>query len=293
MFNNKKKESDGVLGDHTPAESAFGNQSIFEDSGPTVSVFSSGLSSLMPAVEGYLQSGAYAWYSSIGGREVNEDSVKIGSFNGNIIAVAADGLGGEGDGELASEIICESLMKCGSDGVFPDRETVKEGFDAANRELLSKQKNRFHMKSTAVYLCINDNRAIWAHIGDSRLYHLYGGKLCEYTMDHSASQMAVLLGEITREQIPADPGRSRLLRAMGSEEVKPDIHDPVLLKTGVHCFLLCTDGLWEYLSDEVIAEELSRARSPKEFINKLYGIKTSKSDRNCDNSSAVAVFWRV
>ena len=265
MFNNKKKEPDSVFSDYSPTESVFGNQSIFEDSGPTVSVFSSGFSALTPARERYLPNGACAWYSNIGGREVTEDS----------------------------EIICESLMKCGSDGSFPDRAAVKAGFESANRELVSKQKNKFHMKSTAVYLCINDNKAIWARIGDSRLYHLYGGKLCDYTMDHSASQMAVLLGEITREQIPSDPGRSRLLRAMGAPEVKPDIHDPVLLRAGLHCFLLCTDGFWEYLSDEVITEEFSRARTPKEFINKLYAIKVSKSDQDCDNNSAVAVFCKI
>ena len=115
VFNNKKNE---------PTESVFGNQSIFEDSGPTVSVFSSGFSALTPARERYLPNGACAWYSNIGGREVNEDSVQVGSFKDSVIAVVADGLGGEGDGEKASEIICESLMKCGSDGSFPDRAAV-------------------------------------------------------------------------------------------------------------------------------------------------------------------------
>ena len=80
---------------------------------------------------------------------------------------------------------------------------------------------------------------------------------------------------------------------MGSAEVKPDIHDPVVLKPGLHGFLLCSDGLWEYLSDEVIAEEFSKTKSPKEFVNRLYGIKQSKSGEDCDNSSAVAVFWKV
>lgn len=293
MFNNKKNEPDSLFSDYGQTESAFGGGSIIEDTGPTVSVFGTDLSGFMPAVGGYLQNGAYAWYSEIGGREINEDCVQAGSFNGNFIAVVADGLGGAGDGERASEIICENLMKCGADGTFPDRTALKEGFESANRELLSRQKNKFHMKSTAVYLCIRDNKAIWAHIGDSRLYHLFGGRLREYTMDHSASQMAVLLGEITREQIPSDPGRSRLLRAMGSAEVKPDIHDPVVLKPGLHGFLLCSDGLWEYLSDEVIAEEFSKTKSPKEFVNRLYGIKQSKSGEDCDNSSAVAVFWKV
>lgn len=237
--------------------------------------------------------GVYARYSDIGGREKNEDKVQAGYFKGNLVAIVADGLGGEGDGELASASVCESLIKCGSDGKFPDQSVIRSYFDQANRELISKQKNQFHMKSTAVYLCINGNRAIWGNVGDSRLYHLYGGKLCEYTLDHSASQMSVFLGEITREQIPFDSGRSRLLRAMGVPDVKPDIHDPIILEPGLHGFLLCSDGLWEYLDDETIVKGFSEFDTPKELLKHFYKIKKSKSSKDCDNNSAVAVYWEV
>lgn len=235
----------------------------------------------------------FALYSDIGGRKENEDSVNVGSFEGNLIAVVADGLGGEGCGKLASNLICEKLIRCSSNGIFPDKSEIMGFFDYANRELLKKQNKMVQMKSTAVYLCIRGNQAIWAHVGDSRLYHLYGNNICDYTLDHSASQMAVFLGLITREQIPQDAGRNRLLRAMGVPNEKPDIHDPIVMKPGLHGFLLCTDGLWEFLDDQIILEGFFASDTPQKFINYLYSIRKTRNSVDCDNNSAVAIYWRV
>ena len=95
VFNNKKNEPDSLFSDYGQTENAFGGESLFEDTGPTVSVFNTDTSGYLPAVGGFLSNGAYAWYSNIGGREVNEDCVKSGTFKDNFIAVVADGLGGE------------------------------------------------------------------------------------------------------------------------------------------------------------------------------------------------------
>ena len=119
-------------------------------------------------------------YSDIGGRVENEDSADYREFDGGLVAVVADGLGGQGDGKAASQLICDRLVQRGAELGFPDKETLTQLFVQANHELISRQKNSFHMKTTAVYLCIADDRAVWAHIGDSRLYHLWNGKLCDY-----------------------------------------------------------------------------------------------------------------
>ena len=233
------------------------------------------------------------WYSDVGGRDENEDSADCREFDGGIVAVVADGLGGQGDGKAASQLICDRLAQNGAELGFPNKDTLTQLFAQANQELISRQKNSFHMKTTAVYLCIEDDRAVWAHIGDSRLYHLWNGKLCHYTLDHSAAQLAVYMGKITREQIPSDPGQSRLLRAMGVEEEHPDIHEPITLASGRHVFLLCSDGLWEYLSDKEIEYACSVTDTPEELVRFLRAEKDKRSPKNCDNHSAVAVFAEV
>ena len=240
--------------------------------------------------------GAYisnCYYSEIGSRAENEDTIKIKIYGDNMVAVVADGLGGQGDGKEASEVVCDSLIQCGENGIFPESEDVRKAFEKANSCLLKRQRNMFHMKSTAVYLCIHGNRVIWGHIGDTRLYHLYKDKIVDFTLDHSSSQLAVFLGEISREQIPQDSGRNRLLRALGIEGDEPDVHEPLWLKEGVHAFLLCTDGLWEHLTDRDIENVFAASSEPKSFVQAVRSIKDGVGADDYDNNSAVVVYVQV
>ena len=104
-------------------------------------------------------------YSDAGGRPENEDHGGIFVTSKNLIAVVADGLGGQGEGGAASALALEVLLQ--------------------------RQENQTHMKTTAVYLCICEGNAVWAHIGDSRLYHFYQNRLCDFTLDHSVSHVEV------------------------------------------------------------------------------------------------------
>lgn len=232
-------------------------------------------------------------YSNIGGRKVNEDAFGSYVYGKNIVTVIADGLGGQGDGQRASLLAVESLSKCGAEGDLPNAEELSLAFAKANQEIIKHQSNRFHMKTTAVYLCIHENRVIWGHIGDSRLYHFFNGKLCDYTLDHSLSQVAVALGEIQRKDIPNHAQRSRLLRALGCEGEEAKVCGPVFLEAGKHAFLLCTDGFWEYFSDEEIAEILKEAGSADMWILKLREKMKGRCKSNCDNHTAAAVLLEV
>ncbi len=236
-------------------------------------------------------------YSDIGGRKDNEDTVDYRMTGKSAVAVVTDGLGGQGDGKAASQLVCKSLLRSRASDKLPDKSDLMLIFDQANRELISKQKNSFHMKTTAVYLCVANGQAIWAHIGDSRLYHLHNGKLVHYTLDHSASQLAVYMGEITRDEIPKDSGRSRLLHAMGVQGETPDIHDPIILEPGEHVFVLCSDGLWEYLSDSEVERAWEIAGPLEEPLDKMIEVfryvHDHRAQPDCDNNSAVVVYYEV
>ena len=232
-------------------------------------------------------------YSDIGGREENEDTVAYRDFGPCQVALIADGLGGHGDGKRASRSVCESLLRCAGRERLPTQAELAQDFDLANRELLLRQSNTFHMKTTAVCLCLSENRAIWGHIGDSRLYHVFQNELCDYTLDHSASQLAVFMGEITRGEIPGHVDRSSLLKALGVRGARPEIHAPVTLAPGRHLFLLCTDGLWEYLDDETIVREGEKAASARELIEALLDLHDARCGSDCDNHSALALYVRI
>lgn len=234
-------------------------------------------------VEGY-------GYSCQGGRTENEDSYGMAAYGDNYCAVVADGLGGHGEGKQASRTAVRYLSACGKSGAFPSQEEILHAFEAANEEILARRIDENHMKTTAVWLCIHTNRAVWAHIGDSRLYHFLDGRLCDYTLDHSVSQMAVALGEIRREEIPGHCDRSRILRVLGDEELKPEIHAPVLLKPGRHAFLLCSDGFWETVTEEEMTLDLCKSPTPEEWLWSLYLRIMERQGEGHDNHTAVAVF---
>ncbi|MCR4791197.1 MAG: protein phosphatase 2C domain-containing protein [Lachnospiraceae bacterium] len=237
----------------------------------------------------------YYLYSDIGDRPENEDTAFAGEAGSNLIAALADGLGGQGDGSKASRLVIDRIREIGADGTFPTVSAIEEVFASANEALIAAQLNDFHMKTTAVYLCVCDDKAIWAHIGDTRLYHLVNGHLQDYTIDHSVAQLAVTLGSITREEIPSYPGRSRLVKAMGVEGDVPDVHEQIQLRSGKHGFLICSDGLWEYLSDSDVERAFSDSSSPEECMEMLLTIRNEHEapDGENDNNSAIIVMTDV
>ena len=228
-------------------------------------------------------------YSSEGGRAANEDTCLYCSYEKNLVFVLADGLGGHGDGKRASETACEELILCGADNEEVTGEKLVQAFDAANQKILKQQENEYHMKTTAVYLCISADHAIWAHIGDSRLYHFYNGKLEHYTLDHSIAQVAVSLGEISRENMPKYPGRSKIFHALGTVDEQLKSIREISLEPGAHAFLLCSDGVWELLSDEMLTKFLSQAATAQEWITLIRQSVEERMPKDHDNNSAIAV----
>lgn len=231
----------------------------------------------------------YYGYSHIGGKKENEDSYGVKEYDNGVIAVVADGLGSHGGGRQASETAVKYLMQCGG-GMLPDKETIMSGLWQANSEILEKRENENHMKTTVVFFSVYGNRAVWAHIGDSRLYHYYNYSLCGYTLDHSVSQMAVALGEIDRSHIPFHADRSRLLRVLGDNEIKPEIHDEIALDKGFHAFLMCTDGFWEYVTEDEMLLDLHKSQTPSNWINAMQLRHEKRVKGDHDNNTAIAVY---
>lgn len=232
-------------------------------------------------------------YSSMGGRTENEDSYGIFTDGDSVSVIVADGLGGHGGGKQASEIAVKHFSQCVFPDRLPDNSEIMACFHSANQEILESRINANHMKTTVVYLAIRGALVKWAHIGDSRLYHFWNEELCDYTLDHSVSQMAVVLGEITREQIRGHCERSRLLRVLGSEEIMPEIHEPMVLKPGRHAFLLCSDGFWESVLEDEMILDLYKSATAKEWLWAMRHRLLKRMEDDHDNHTAAAVFVRI
>lgn len=233
-------------------------------------------------------------YTAPGDRRENEDSFFAQRPAPEVaFAAVADGLGGHGGGKTASQIAVRALGACRANLRLPEQEEIGRWLDEANQEILAKRSGPNHMKTTAVFLAVEGNRAVWAHIGDSRLYHFTDGGLAHFTLDHSMCQLAVKLEEITRDQIPNHPDRSCLLKVLGAEEIAPEFHQAVELGPGRHAFLLCTDGLWERLVEAEIGLDLQKSATPGEWLDYLRRRAEKRKWTDVDNNTAAAVFVEV
>lgn len=233
-----------------------------------------------------------AEYSYIGGRDRNEDSV-CGSLWGDdgLILVVADGLGGHGGGEQASQAVCRTV--CQNWNGTASAEDLATLLSMAHGNILTLQTPICAMKSTAVVLALRGKLAAWAHVGDTRLYHFHNGKLVFQTRDHSASQLAVMLGQIKADQIRFHEDRNRVLRALGQTgELTVEARETIL-EPGEHAFLLCSDGFWEYVLEEEMVHDLRISLSQEEWIRRMEQRLLARVPPDNDNNTAAAVWTQI
>lgn len=113
----------------------------------------------------------YASVSFDGTRPYNEDSLKILDTDRRKLFILADGLGGCGDGKLASQTAVDSAEDTGRESTGSGETFLKELFETAQESVTEKKENpEKGMATTMVVLDIEGKTAQWAHVGDSRLY---------------------------------------------------------------------------------------------------------------------------
>lgn len=238
----------------------------------------------------------YSIYTDVRNRDNNEDYANgiVGDGANRGCFVLCDGLGGHGAGEVASQLVTETILeeyrKCNGAMAFLDKAVEKAQNDLL--ALQKQQRKQSEMKTTLVALQIEGNSAYWVHVGDSRLYYFKKRRIQERTMDHSVPQMLVNSGEIKEKEILNHPDRNRLLRVMGVEWDSPKyaIHPTVEMKEQT-AFLMCSDGFWELIDEHHMEKCLRRSKTPKEWIDSMMEI-VLKNGKNCnrDNTTALAVF---
>ncbi len=230
-----------------------------------------------------------ASYTDPGGRAENEDAVRWAERpDGRLCLLVADGLGGHGGGQLASAAAAEAVCGGWDGGIGAG--ALAGLIRAANLRVLALQTPQCAMKTTIVALLLAPGRAVWAHAGDSRLYHFVDGKLIFQTRDHSVAQLGVMLGEITPDQIRMHEDRSRVLRALGQDEELPveTLEQP--LGPGRHAFLLCSDGFWEYVLEPEMEADLAAAESPEAWLTAMRARLQARAPQGNDNNTAAAVW---
>lgn len=228
----------------------------------------------------------FAFYSDVGGRANNEDSYLSKKISSGYLFIVADGLGGHDDGEMASYSAVNSIKEY---LVNNEGGTVSEAICFANNKVIEMQaKHSSKMKTTIALVYVTESKAIIAHIGDSRVYAFKNGRIVHQTVDHSASQLAVSVGEIRPEDIRKHEDRNVLLRALGaSDNVKVEVSE--IGSGDFDALLLCSDGFWEYVLETEMESELACSKSADKWLYKMRAIQLNRAPERCDNNTAIAV----
>lgn len=233
-----------------------------------------------------------------GGRSANEDACSHWTGEGICFAVVADGAGGHLGGPVASRLAVNQVLTALRGGRECSAAAVEAAMKTANDAIVREQKARVRykdMRTTVVVLALDTQRAhaAWGHIGDSRLYCFRDARIVAQTRDHSFVQTMVDAGYLQPEQLRSSPGRSKLLSALGDDDqFNPAIERETFAIRSGDKFLLCTDGLWEYVEEAEMEQALGECSSAQAWLETLKGHVTARAKRNHDNYTAMAVWCR-
>ncbi|NBC46718.1 MAG: SpoIIE family protein phosphatase [Gammaproteobacteria bacterium] len=217
-------------------------------------------------------------------REHNEDAYAVHPEIG--LWLIADGMGGASSGEVASAIVAESIPQAVRRG-----EALVDAIAQAHQAILAgmaEGRGGAGMGATAVALRIEGGRYEVAWVGDSRAYAFDGQALRRLSHDHSYVQGLVDQHVIDPAEAEGHPARHILTRVLGGAEpgtVEVDCVEAAL-QTG-QCFLLCSDGLTDELTETEISELLRVQSDPESAAHDLVAAALERGGH--DNVTVVLV----
>lgn len=218
-------------------------------------------------------------------RERNEDSI-LTDPTGMLWAVA-DGMGGYGHGDVASDLVIDSLAALTDEG-DPLAALIRH-LELANDAVRAEAARVGQMGATVVAAILHRAIAhvVWA--GDCRAYLSRGGRLRLLTRDHSLVQDLLERGEITEAEAATHPEQHIVTRAIGGAAALEAESVSVPLLAGDR-LLLCSDGLPRCVYDGSIASVLAQADTPQAACEAL--VREALEAGAPDNVSVIVIDMR-
>lgn len=234
--------------------------------------------------------------SERGQRESNEDALRVGQVGQTWHLLLADGAGGHVRGAEASQRVVDTIEQALLSAPAFAPSVLGAALQAAHADLQREQRDargaqRMHSTVVALWIDVSRERALWSHVGDSRLYRLRYGAIDTVTVDDSVVQRMVEGGLLTAEQARQHPRKNQLVCALGMDDgIEPSRLDQAVPIEDGDAFLLCCDGWWDALADEQIVRTLEAADSPQEWLDAMQRHIEELALPRQDNFSAIAVW---
>jgi protein phosphatase len=227
-----------------------------------------------------------AFITDKGKSEINEDTLKCQS---GILYVVCDGVGGNGNGLLASQLLVASItnsMTRSENLVLSD--ALKEA-EQALEDYKRKKQNTYLMASTLALTRITTSSIAIGWVGDSRVYQFRNGKIIYKTTDHSWISDAIKEGSITALEGLFHPERNRLTRSVKGSSQPTAVEQHLLTDINDNDYIMiCSDGIMESWIDADLEALFSEVKPASYFIEILH--------QNCNvfsNDNYTAIVYQI
>lgn len=227
-------------------------------------------------------------------RNKNQDqAVVVANTKNQILAVVCDGMGGHKAGEIASRVVIEHVVSCfkvnppflnESEVTKWISETIEQA-DMIVKKMSKISEEHQGMGTTIVLGILIDNRVYVGHVGDSRAYVYCDDVLTQITKDHTLVNALIEQGVITKEEGVNHAQKNVLLQAVGANgDINPSLYHADLEKGSL---LLCSDGLYNLISESDMQEILKKQENLKDIAQEL--INKANENGGQDNIAVAIV----
>lgn len=242
----------------------------------------------------------FAKLTLLGNRQENQDRIELIAHPESALMICVDGMGGHSNGARAAELVVDTLGERFTGIARPVFDP--QGFlimalaDAHDRvvDMGEAQHVDQRPRATCAVCLVQDGKAYWAHVGDSRIYQVRDHNIVRRTRDHSHVEVLLREGLIEEGEIKSHPMRNFVECCLGGDRALPDmsISGRITLEEG-DVLVACTDGFWSGLEDKDI-EGLGDGQRPlDQLLNKTSERAISNNAPHSDNTSALAMVWRA
>lgn len=239
--------------------------------------------------------------SLIGDREENQDRVAVLARGSSLLAIVADGMGGHQAGAEAAEAATKSMAESFAQAelpIFDPRGFLRSIIRDAHDEVVELGANvslGARPRATCVVALVQNDKAYWAHVGDSRVYLIRNRKVAERTRDHSHIEVLLQEGLISEDEYREHPLRNYVEYCIGGEPGEPtmSIAGAKQLRRG-DVIVLCSDGLWSGADDTLISECFPSGFADLDLeanLSKLLEHAVAECAPSADNTTAAVIHW--
>ncbi|MGN0213323.1 MAG: PP2C family protein-serine/threonine phosphatase [Muribaculaceae bacterium] len=213
-----------------------------------------------------------------GGRKDNQDNAGFVDTPLGLLVVVCDGMGGGPGGRTASLMAVDTILSVVAEVSEHThrKDALRFAISKANDIIYSKAMETPELRgmgTTAAAIIVNEDSAVIAHVGDTRVYQLHKGTIAFRSADHSVVAGLVRKGQITEEEARNHPQSNVITRALGIRSAVEVEFDEVPFCRGDR-FVICSDGIWGAMPQPDLVKALSRIMG----INELTALMADEVD---------------